>query len=77
MSSNNAVNPNKTHFEVAHRLFCLLLSNKTKKDKEVEKQWNAMLAKAQKAKANIPAETIQNFSEARPDLAHKLANTPA
>ena len=35
---SNTVNPHKAHFEVAHRLFCLIFCNRTKKDKEVE-EW--------------------------------------
>lgn len=74
---SNTVNPHKAHFEVAHRLFCLIFCNRTKKDKEVEDQWHAMVDRAKKAGTPIPVETIKNFSEARPDLAHRLANTPA
>lgn len=74
---SNTVNPHKAHFDVAHRLFCLIFKDKTKKETEVEYHWNTLVDKAKKAGTPIPAETIKNFSEARPDLAHRLSNTPA
>lgn len=77
MSSNNAVNPNKTHFQVAHRLFELILEANVEKDIKIKHQWENLQEKAKQAGTDVPAQTRTNFSKKRPALYNLITKAPA